>query len=453
MTLPPDYVSNTLQLIFILSIPQAIIGLWFSFVCLGIFPERFAKRIIICGILHAVYIDIFYYLIPTWAHLINVVLSLYVLISISFPELRPKLRILVIVFVAIFSITIEMLYALIAQFFGGHEVLLNQLVSIKLLLFWPVFGMMTIIIGFMQWKKIYIAQQIRRLTMHVKSMPHFMLILLVVVQVFLFMVFFSHMFVTPFQILTMQISFVLSIMLFIYMTVKIMQIIASARIEGIYQSQEAYISDLNKMFASIRGQRHDFANHVQVMYSMLTLKKHDQLRTYMEEVVKEIQSMNVAIVELPSPALAALVQAKAAIAAEKKIRFDYLVHSTSLTFSSVTSIDLVRIIGNLVDNAFDEVIKLPETEREVHLEMYIHNNDLYITVANKGNQLSKETMEKIFSPGYTTKEDGHMGLGLANVLERVQSYNGHVSVESDIDRGVVFTIKIPNSKSQRSKLA
>lgn len=452
MTLPPDYVSNTLQLIFILSIPQAIIGLWFSFVCLGIFPERFAKRIILCGILHAVYIDIFYYLIPIWVHIFNVIFSLYVLISFIFPELSSKLKILIALLVMIFYTIFEMFFGLVISF-SSYDTIMNQTAIKKIAFFWPLLGLFSLLIGLLHWKKVHIIKQIRRFLIHVKSIPYFMLILLVAAQSFLFMIIVSHIFVKKQHIQIIQVAFILTILLFIYMTVKIMQIIASARIEGIYQSQEAYINDLNKMFASIRGQRHDFANHVQVMYSMLTLKKHDQLRTYMEEVVKEIQSMNVAIVELPSPALAALVQAKAAIAAEKKIRFDYLVHSTSLTFSSVTSIDLVRIIGNLVDNAFDEVIKLPETEREVHLEMYIHNNDLYITVANKGNQLSKETMEKIFSPGYTTKEDGHMGLGLANVLERVQSYNGQVSVDSDIDRGVVFTIKIPNSKSQRSKLA
>ncbi|CAH1219333.1 Sensor histidine kinase RcsC [Paenibacillus plantiphilus] len=453
MTLPPDYLSNLLQLIFIVTIPQTLIGLWFSFVCLGFFPERLARRIVICGIVHSIYVDIPFFLIPTWAHIINFILSLYLLVSLIFPELRPKIKILVIVFVIILAIIFELFYGLVAQFFGGHDAVIDQFVAFKLLLFWPGIGVFALITGFMQWKKLHIAQQLRHFIIHVRSMPYFMLFLLVIVQVFLFIIFSSHIFVRPLHILTLQVTFILSIVLFIYMTIKIMQIIASARVEGIYQSQDTYINDLTRMFASIRGQRHDFANHVQVMYSMLTLKKHDQLRTYMEEVVKEIQSMNVAAVELPSPALAALVQAKVAIATEKKIRFDYLVHTTSLTFSSVTSIDLVRIIGNLVDNAFDEVVKLPESEREVHLEMYVHNNDLYITVMNTGKQLTDEEIEQIFNPGYTTKADGHTGLGLANVLERVHSYNGQISVDSDIDHGIIFTIKIPNSKHSRTKFA
>ncbi|MBW7477039.1 Spo0B domain-containing protein [Paenibacillus oenotherae] len=237
------------------------------------------------------------------------------------------------------------------------------------------------------------------------------------------------------------------------MTIKIMQIIAQARIEGIHQSQQAYLSDLNKTFASIRGQRHDFANHVQVMYSMLALKKHDQLRTYTEEVVNEIQSMNVAVVELPSPALAALVQAKSAIALEKRIRFDYLMHTTSLTFSSVTNIDLVRMIGNLVDIAFDEAVKLPPTEREVQLEMFVHNHELYITVTNHGNHLTREEIAQFNLPGDMVIADGHTGLGLANVRERAASYNGQVIADSDLERGITFTIKIPNAGQAKIKPA
>ncbi|MBW7477040.1 Spo0B domain-containing protein [Paenibacillus oenotherae] len=237
------------------------------------------------------------------------------------------------------------------------------------------------------------------------------------------------------------------------MTIKIMQIITQVRLEGVHQSQEAYLSDLNKMFASIRGQRHDFANHVQVMYSMLALKKHDQLRTYTEEVVNEIESMNVAVVELPSPALAALIQAKSAIALEKRIRFDYLIHTTSLTFSSVTNIDLVRMIGNLVDYAFDKVVKLPPAEREVQLEMYLHNGELFITVTNRGNHLTREEIAQFNLPGDTSKANGHTGLGLVNVRERAASYKGSVTVDSDLERGITFTVKIPNAGQAKTKPA
>ncbi|MBW7477041.1 Spo0B domain-containing protein [Paenibacillus oenotherae] len=349
----------------------------------------------------------------------------------------------------------EIIYAFIYQYFGGYEAVLYNIPVFKMLFFWPPIGIMALITGFMQWKKIYAAKKIRQFIIHIKSVPHLTLFILVIFQVSLLFAFFSRIFIRPHDLhttLTTQIVFIISIALFIYMTIKIIQIITQARLEGVHQSQEAYLGDLNKMFASIRGQRHDFANHVQVMYSMLALKKHDQLRTYTEEVVNEIESMNVAVVELPSPALAALIQAKSAIALEKRIRFDYLIHTTSLTFSSVTSIDLVRMIGNLVDYVFNEAVMLPPAEREVQLEMYLHSGELYITVTNRGSQLTRDQIDQIFQPGETAKADGHTRLDLANVRERAARYNGQVTVDSDLERGVTFTIKMPNTKPGKKSM-
>lgn len=434
-------------------IPQSLTGIWFSFVSLKLLPDRYVKRMIIYSIIQSVYVAVLFFIVPSWVHILNSLLSPFLFLTLVFPEIRMKNKFFVILFMTAISACFDLIYAYFAILLGGYEQILYNSILFKIVLFWPGFLAIAFLTAFMLRKKIHFARELRAFTIHVRSGPYLMLLSLVLVQVVLFMIFFSHVFIKPLHAQTLQIMIITSIMLFICITIKIMQIIACSRIEGMYQSQDTYIRDLTHMFASIRGQRHDFANHVQVMYSMLALKKYEQLQTYMEEVVNEIQSTNVAIVDLPSPALAALVQAKAAIAAEKNIQFDYLIHTTSLTFNSVTCIDLVRIIGNLVDNAFDEVVKLPEAERGVHLEMFVHNNELYITVINRGNQLSTHMIAQIFQPGYTTKSNGHLGLGLANVLERVRSYNGKVSVESDMERGVVFTIKIPETSSAQAKFA
>ncbi|MBW7477038.1 Spo0B domain-containing protein [Paenibacillus oenotherae] len=453
MTFPPDYISNTLQLLFIMSIPQAATSLWFSFVCLGFFPERYAKRIIVYSIVQSIYIVGNFFLLPSWAYMLHSQTSIFIFLAFLFPEAKIKMRLLIIFFMMAVSVIFDMVYAYISLHFGGYEHVLYNTVPFKIALFWPGFLAVALITLFLQHKKMYLARQIRNLVVHIRSKPYTTLVALIFLQLLLYMLILSDVFIKPLPIQFLQMMYIVSIAIFLLITIKIVQIIAQARLEGIHQSQEAYLGDLNKMFASIRGQRHDFANHVQVMYAMLALKKHDQLRTYTEEVVSEIQSMNVAVVELPSPALAALIQAKSAIALEKRIRFDYLIHTTSLTFSSVTNIDLVRMIGNLADYAFDEAVKLPPAEREVQLEMFVHNRELYITVTNRGNHLTREEIAQFNLPGETAKADVHTGLGLANVQERAASYNGSVTVDSDLERGITFTIKIPNAGQAKTKPA
>ncbi len=67
-----------------------------------------------------------------------------------------------------------------------------------------------------------------------------------------------------------------------------------------------------------------------------------------------------------------------------------------------------------------------------------------LTVRDTGIGMTKEQMDKIFIPFYTTKgiHEG-TGLGLPVVLGIVQSHGGTVSVESEPGKGTVFTVKFP----------
>lgn len=223
-----------------------------------------------------------------------------------------------------------------------------------------------------------------------------------------------------------------------------LRLIVKTRDEAIQTTQTAFVGDLMQVFTTIRGQRHDFINHVQVMYSMLKLNKHEQLRHYMEEVVEEIQSVNKLADDIPDTAFGVFLKAKSAIAMDKKIRFDFDVSELPQSFSAAKSIDLVRIVGNLVDNAFDEVMKLPAVERRVSLRIRIdHDESVVITVSNPGEPLSVSHQKDIFSPGFSTKKGDHSGLGLPIVIERTRHYGGQVEVGHSEKEGVIFCVRIP----------
>jgi hypothetical protein len=233
-----------------------------------------------------------------------------------------------------------------------------------------------------------------------------------------------------------------AILLCMLSLVLVLRLLARTREETARMAQDVYVEEINRMFTSIRGQRHDFLNHVQVMYTMLQLRKYAELGAYMADVVKETHSVN-DIVQHGSPALAAFVQAKTAVAVSRGIRFTYELSDDWNHLSTIRMIDIVKIVGNLVNNAFDEAERMPAEARVVHAVLKCLPNHVELTVSNRGRSLNEAEREMIFLPGYTTKADEHAGLGLSIVQERVKHYQGSLTVRNEPPDTTVFSVVLP----------
>lgn len=79
-------------------------------------------------------------------------------------------------------------------------------------------------------------------------------------------------------------------------------------------------------------------------------------------------------------------------------------------------------------------------------------DDLVLKIKDTGTGISKENLEKIFTPFFTTKSaDKGTGLGLPLVYGIVKMHKGQINVDSNNDpqkeqTGTCFTIKIPKEK-------
>jgi signal transduction histidine kinase len=65
-----------------------------------------------------------------------------------------------------------------------------------------------------------------------------------------------------------------------------------------------------------------------------------------------------------------------------------------------------------------------------------------IDFADTGVGIPAEHINNIFDPFYTTKSEG-MGLGLAVSYGIVERHGGQIQVESKVDEGTTFTIRLP----------
>jgi len=91
-------------------------------------------------------------------------------------------------------------------------------------------------------------------------------------------------------------------------------------------------------------------------------------------------------------------------------------------------------LGN-IDLDQNAVAGLPELEPGPYLKL---------SVSDTGHGISREARDRIFEPYFTTKEKGEgTGLGLAVVQGIIKSYNGAVTVESEVGHGSTFHVYLP----------
>jgi len=65
-----------------------------------------------------------------------------------------------------------------------------------------------------------------------------------------------------------------------------------------------------------------------------------------------------------------------------------------------------------------------------------------LSLIDTGKGMTPEVVAKVFEPFFSTKPTGS-GLGLATTRKIVEAHGGSIEVQSEVDRGTKFTIRLP----------
>ncbi|WP_459480484.1 sensor histidine kinase [Clostridium saccharoperbutylacetonicum] len=197
-----------------------------------------------------------------------------------------------------------------------------------------------------------------------------------------------------------------------------------------------YLEALNK---TLRTQRHDYLNHIQVIYSLMELEEYDEARRYIEPVYKDIIRVSKAL-KTSKPAVNALLQAKSQVAEKNNIDMELEIKS-DLQYLNIEPWEFCRIIGNIIDNAIFSLKEKPDN-KYILVEFSEDLENIRINISNNGNMIPKDIIDKIYDAGFTTKGNKGDGMGLAIVKEIVENFSGTISVISTIQR-TSFEVVIP----------
>jgi two-component system, OmpR family, phosphate regulon sensor histidine kinase PhoR len=109
---------------------------------------------------------------------------------------------------------------------------------------------------------------------------------------------------------------------------------------------------------------------------------------------------------------------------------------------------LEEVLHNLVDNA----VKFSRENGQIHLQAVRRGSEMVLSVADNGLGISKEHLPRIFERFYRadkarSRELGGTGLGLAIVKHIAQLHGGRVEAESELGRGTIIRVVIPEAPS------
>lgn len=101
---------------------------------------------------------------------------------------------------------------------------------------------------------------------------------------------------------------------------------------------------------------------------------------------------------------------------------------------------LLQVIINIVKNSIESLEGREGGYISINTE--IDDKNVYIFFKDNGIGISKENLEKIREPFFTTKVKG-TGLGVSLSYEIIEAHNGKISYDSEYGSGTTVTIKIP----------
>ena len=201
---------------------------------------------------------------------------------------------------------------------------------------------------------------------------------------------------------------------------------------------EIHYAEVENMYRQIRGWRHDYRSHIQVLKAHAAQRDWDAVQAYLDELETDLATVDT-VVKTGNPMADAILNSKISLARSKHIPVQ--ADASIPVVLRLSELDLCVILGNLFDNAIEASLALPEEERLIRVYMDMKGTQLYISFTN----FTAERKRSKFSGRFrSTKGEGH-GFGLVRIDAIVERLGGYLSRNSE-DGAFTTEILLPSGQ-------
>lgn len=193
-----------------------------------------------------------------------------------------------------------------------------------------------------------------------------------------------------------------------------------------------YYMNQKKAYEKNRKIIHDCKNYIQTLEN--TYKKNRSVAENLkEQIYKELDTDKIKY-KTSSEVLDIILMDKENEALKNEIKFIFKMEIIDISF--ISEIDIITIFGNLYDNAI-EANKENIKEKHIETSIYRIGEMLIIRMENScSNKL------EYFGNKFKSTKENHYGIGLSNISETINKYNGIFNIEI-IEEKCQVIISIP----------
>ena len=183
--------------------------------------------------------------------------------------------------------------------------------------------------------------------------------------------------------------------------------------------------EVQNIYQTMRAWRHDYHNHMQAIKALLGMKKMAELSDYLDNLEKDLDSIDIAI-RTGNVGLDAILSSKVSIARKNNIE----VNCTAKVPEDlkISDVHLCAIVGNLMDNAIEACEKIPAGTSPRFIRIYIglFKSQLYISISNSTCEMHRRRITEL-----VTSKLGEHGFGLRRIDKLAEKYDGYVNRKNE----------------------
>ncbi|SHO54758.1 ATP-binding protein [Vibrio quintilis] len=231
---------------------------------------------------------------------------------------------------------------------------------------------------------------------------------------------------------------------------QVMGVVSSFRLKNEVDLVGRKLTRIRQYAETLRSQSHEYNNKLNTIAGLIQIQSYDKALALIGHETQLHQSFIHQVMALTDDKmLAGCLLGKFNRARELGLRLvidpDSQCHDIP---AAISRGQLISIVSNLIDNAFEATFHHRGERGEVRISMTDLGHELILEVEDEGPGISEMQQQRIFDHGYTTKNQPGHGIGLHLVKTLVTRFQGLITIESPVAgaQGSRFTVYLPKEK-------